>query len=177
LDLADTHTHLGDTLWKKGDLPGAIAQARQAQAIAEKAAAADPNDQRAKSDMADAYFELGEVFRLQSNFAEALEFGRRTIKIDTDLSALDPANMDLKEELGPAFGLLGDTYIARGLKVSAGQHPRSSDLKEALSSYQKSQEIYQSLRQAGALPYSLTSELERMSREIQHCETLLNRQK
>ena len=177
LDLADTYTHLGDTLWKKGDLARGIAEAQQGQAIAEKAAAADPNDQRAKSDVADAYYELGEAFRLQGDFAAALDYGRRTIKIDTDLSALDPVNMDLNEGLGQANCLLGDAYLARGLKVAAGQHPRASDLKQALSSYQKAREIYQALRQAGALPYSLISELERIPREILKCNALLGRTK
>ena len=177
LDLADTYTHLANTLWKKGDPAGAMAEARQSQAIAEKAAAADPNDQRAKSDMADAYYEIGEAFRLQNNFAVALDFGRRTIKIDNDLIALDPVNTDWKEQLGQANCLLGDVYLARGLKVPAGQQPRSSDLKGALSSYQKAQEIYQTLRQAGALPYSLISELERIPREILHCNALLGRSK
>ena len=173
LDLADTYTHLGNTLWKKGDLARAIGEARQAQAIAEKAAAADPNDQRAKSDMADAYYEIGEAFRLQGNFAAALDYGQRTIKIDADSSALDPVNMDLKVGLGQANCLLGDVYFARGLKVHEGQHPRSSDLREALSSYQKALDIYNTLRQGGALPYSLNSELERIPREILHCNALL----
>jgi hypothetical protein len=76
--------------------------------------------------MADADYELGVASRLQGKFAAALDFGQRTIKVDMDLIALDPPNVDLKEQLGEANCLLGDVYQAGGLKVHAGQPPRSS---------------------------------------------------
>jgi len=177
LDLADTYTQLAEALWRKGDPARAVIEARQAQAIAEAAAAADPNDQRAKQDMADSYYPMGEAFRLQGNFAKALDFGQRIMKIDTGLSALDPVNTDVKGQLGQAYGLLGDVYQARAAQLSAGRRQRASDLKEALASYQKASEICQNLRQAGALPYSQISELERIQREIRSCDAVLSKLK
>lgn len=177
LDLADTYSQLAETHWRKGDPAPAVTEARQAQAIAEAAATADPNDQRAKQCMADSYYAMGEAFRLQGNFAQSLEFGGRTIKIDTDLSTLDPVNNDLKVQLGQANGLLGDVYLAQSLKVPASGPHNSTDLKDALSSYQKAFDIDSTLRKAGALPYSLNSELERISHEMQRCVILLSQPK
>jgi tetratricopeptide (TPR) repeat protein len=124
--------------------------------------------------MADAYYELGAASRLQGSFALALDFARRIIKIDSELSALDPVNTDLKGQLGQAYCLLGDIYLGRSSKAP-GRSSRYADLKEALSSYGKALDIYKNLRQAGALPHSQIPELERISREILHCNALLGK--
>ncbi|HWX53656.1 MAG TPA: serine/threonine-protein kinase [Verrucomicrobiae bacterium] len=167
LDLADCYYQLGETLRRKRDFAHAVASHHQALAIAGAAAANDPNDQRAKEDLAEAYYGQGETFLQQGHVGRAIDMAHRAVEISNALAAADPANADSKVQLAMAYGLLGDAYQARSLGVANGQH--HFDLSEALIAYHKALDLDQSLKQAGALPHSQVSELDRLSHAIARC--------
>ena len=129
-DLMIGYGGLGDILGSPvlpslGDRAGAERAYRQAAALAESMAAADPNNRRAQADHAIALTRLGNVIA-RENSQEAISIYRRALELFRATAASDPNNLNVAMNMAHLFQMMGER------KMEAGDLPGAAgSLREA----------------------------------------------
>lgn len=118
-----------------------------AHTIAERLAAADPDDTRTQRDLSLTYHKLGQVALRLGETAQALKYYNQKLEIAKALTAADPSDTEALRDLSIAYNQLGD--ITRQM----GQPAR------ALEYYTQSQEMLQSLAAANPRDAQLQRDL------------------
>src|SRR5271166_3233362 len=126
----------GDIRKQRGDLPGALKSYRDALAIAERLAKAEPGNANWQRDLSVSYNRIGDVQQAQGDLATALSSYQAALAIMERLTEADPGNALWQRDLSVSHSKIGDVQQAQG------------DLAAALSSYQASLAIAERLAKA-----------------------------
>jgi non-specific serine/threonine protein kinase/serine/threonine-protein kinase len=172
-DLAIGYEKIADVLMLTGDAKNALEHQRQALAMFEALSAADPNNANASRSLAigcekvgDALLELGEA-------TEGLRFYRRSLAIREALSTTDPTNVHLRRGLAGLYAKLGDITTRLAPKPTTAAAQRKERWREVRAWYQRSLDIWVTLRRRGLLKETDASELDRITKEIANCDAAL----
>jgi tetratricopeptide (TPR) repeat protein len=144
--LSVSHLKLGDVLSAQGDLGGALAAYREALAIAQRLAAADPSNTEWQRDLSVSHNKLGDVLSAQGDLGGALAAYREALAIRQRLAAADPSNSGWQLDLSVSHIKLGDVLSAQG------------DLGGALEWWRKAHEALAGMKRRG---FCLSSQDER----------------
>ena len=90
---------IGDVLEAQGDLAEALKSFREALAIRERLAQADPGNAGWQRDLTVSHDRIGEVLEAQGNRAEAVKSFRESLAINERLALADPGNADLQRSV------------------------------------------------------------------------------
>jgi len=127
---------LGDLHVTTGDLTAALRSYRDALAIAERLASADPGNAGWQHDLSVSHNKTGDVQVAQGDLAAALRSYRASHDIFERLASADPGNAAWQRALSVSHGKIGDVQRAQG------------DLTAALRSYRASHDIFERLASA-----------------------------
>lgn len=116
---------LSELLHKQGDLPGALAAARDALELAEKLAAAAPNDGERQRDVAAARKKIGDVARAQGDLDGALAAYRAALAIRDKIAREAPTNLVLQRDLAIAHERVSEVLRERNELVAALEELRA----------------------------------------------------
>ena len=117
---------IGDIYVSRGDLSAALNEYRDAGAMADRLAKADPNNAGWQRDLSVSYNKVGDVLVAQGNLAEALASYKDSLAIADRLAKADPNNAGWQRDLSVSYNKVGDVLVAQG------------NLAEALASYKDS---------------------------------------
>jgi non-specific serine/threonine protein kinase/serine/threonine-protein kinase len=120
------HKSIAAPLQKLRDFDHALEHSREAIAIDEALAAADPLNAAARRDLSFSYESAAESLLHLGRPEEALEYARKTLDIREQLAAADPADTDLHSAVGSAAALVGDAHLKLGRKFDAAPYFRKS---------------------------------------------------
>ena len=127
---------IGDIYVSRGDLSAALNEYRDAGAMADRLAKADPNNAGWQRDLSVSYNRVGDVLVAQGNLAEALASYKDSLAIADRLAKADPNNAGWQRDLSVSYDKVGDVLVAQG------------NLAEALASYKDSLAIRDRLAKA-----------------------------
>ena len=147
-DLIASHSRVGDMLSATGDTGGALEQRRLAAALAERLAAAGPEDANNVRQLGIAYFKLGNQlgnpnYPNVGDAAGALAELQRAAEVFRTASGRHPTNAAIRRNLAIAESAVSDVLLALGRR------------EEALSTQQKALAAFQAL--ASADPTNVTA--------------------
>ncbi len=114
---------LGDVEKARGSLANANSDYRQAGAIADRLAKADPGNAGWQRHLSVSYDKIGNVLVAQGTLPEALKSYRDSLAIRDRLAKADPGNAGWQRDLSVSYDKIGDVLVAQG------------NLPEALKSY------------------------------------------
>lgn len=132
LELADSHTKLGQAMNRRGDFAGSLEQLRAALAICEKVVASNSRDQRYRRALWASHASLGYVLWLQKDIAGAIEANSKALALGEALIAENPLNAEYR----------------RGLVVNyqhGGDFRRESDKRGALEHFRRAAALNEEL--------------------------------
>ena len=159
-ELAYTHFSMGYFCERLGDTRQAIDAYSRAMRIRQELAAADPHNADAQLRLADAYHGIGFV-EARAGMPGATEYLLRALDIVQTCRRLDPANTQTTVVLGYLYGSLG-TAAETGAPKGAVE----ARLKMARDWYDKSRQVFVSLRDQGRLGRGDVAEITRLEEKI-----------
>jgi len=159
-ELAYTHFSMGYFCERLGDTRQAIDAYSRALRIRQELAAADPRNADAQLRLADAYHGIGFV-EARAGLPGATDYLLRALDIVQTFRRLDPANTQTTVVLGYLYGSLG-TASETGAPKGAVQ----ARLRMARDWYDKSRQVFLSLRDQGRLGGGDIAEIARMEEKI-----------
>ena len=109
----------------QGNLPEALKSFRDALAIRDRLAKADPGNAGWQRDLSVSYNKIGDVLVAQGNLPEALASYQASLAISDRLAKADPGNAGWQRDLSVSYDRVGDVLVAQG------------NLPEALKSYRR----------------------------------------
>jgi serine/threonine protein kinase len=172
LDLAVSYCDLGTTLRDSGDLEAAIQNLRRALAISERVANADPNNARAQVVLAVDNNQLGLTLAKAGQSGE-LRFELKALEIRKKLWLADPKNKGRQEAVAFSYATLGDTEEILAARSGTRAKQKPKHWRQALSWYRQALQSYSQLRSQSALRGEDAAEPDRVEREIQKCEVMV----
>ena len=110
---------MGDIRAARGDLGAAMAEYKNAEAIASRLAKADPGDRAWQRDLSASYNKIGDVLVAQGNLAAALTAYRDSLAIAEHLAQVDPNNAGWQRDLSVSYNKVGDVLVAQGNLAAA----------------------------------------------------------
>jgi eukaryotic-like serine/threonine-protein kinase len=126
-----------------GDRAGALDSYMKASRIREAIVAADPHDQRARTDLAGSYITVGSQLQETNETPRGVEYVRRGIAEYVQALAENPADTQIRNELARAYNNLGlaleETGDAAG---SMRNHREALKLREALAAAEPGNDKY-----------------------------------
>ena len=134
--IATAHIKVGNILLARGDLAEALKSYRDGLAVAERLAAAEPENAAWQHKTTLIFIKVGDVLMAQGNFAEALNSYRDALSLADRCATSDPENADWQRNRSLAYNKTGDALAAGG------------NLTEALKSLQDGLVIRERLAQA-----------------------------
>jgi eukaryotic-like serine/threonine-protein kinase len=173
-DLAIDYANAGDILLKTGDTFRALQRYKQAVEIDEKLAQADPKDAWAQRYLAYNYHRMGDALLKTRDRERALAFHRKALKVAEGRANSDPSNASAREDLAQSYAKLAGAHLYMGTQLDVAQGRKKKNLLEARSWYQKSLEVWQSLRDRGTLSGLHAQEPDRVAAEISRCQAALD---
>jgi tetratricopeptide (TPR) repeat protein len=90
--LAGDYTGLGKTLWRTGDLSGAVENARKATGILEQLSQQDPTNATIREYLGEAYDLLSVLLERQGDLEQSSKYSRKAYEDFTELASADPQN-------------------------------------------------------------------------------------
>jgi serine/threonine protein kinase/tetratricopeptide (TPR) repeat protein len=172
-DLAIDYANVGDVLLETGDTRGALRRYEEAVEIDEKLAQADPKDAWAQRYLAYNYNRMGDAL-LKSDRRRALSFHRKALELAEARSKADASNASAREDLAKSYSKLAGAYFFLSTQPDNSIGQKKNNLREARSWYQKSLEVWQSMRDRGILSGLHSQEPERVALEISRCQAALD---
>jgi tetratricopeptide (TPR) repeat protein/tRNA A-37 threonylcarbamoyl transferase component Bud32 len=157
LDLSYDYSDLGWVTMRLNDLPGALAFYRKALDLRQSAAAADPNDNRARVAVASSTERIGGLLQRMGKLPEAVQETQQAIVLWKALADRPGSVWTTTRDLADTHEELGDVYIA--MKA----YPR------AAAEYDMATSLYDSLRDRGVLPKSLYSKIDQLKTQAEKC--------
>jgi tetratricopeptide (TPR) repeat protein len=112
---------LGDLFVTTGNLNQADEAYRQARAIADRLAKADPGNAGWQRDLSVSFDKVGNVLEAQGNLPEALKSYRDSLAIRDRLAKSDPGNARWQRDLATSHERLGDIYLQQKKREEARQ--------------------------------------------------------
>jgi tetratricopeptide (TPR) repeat protein len=173
-DLSIDYANVGDILLKTGDTQGALLRYQQAVGIDEKLAKADPKDAWAQRYLIYNYSRVGDALLKMLDRSGALSFYNKALRLSEARANADPGNASAREDMAQTYSKLASAHFVFGSQARVGMRQKKNSLLEARSWYQKSLEIWQSLRDQGRLSGIHGEEPEKMTREVSRCQSALD---
>jgi tetratricopeptide (TPR) repeat protein len=157
LDLSYDYSDLGWVTMRLNDLPGALAFYRKALDLRQSAAAADPNDNRARVSVASSTERIGGLLHRMGKLPEALQETQQAIVLWKALADRPGSAWTTTRDLADTHEELGDVY------VSMRAYPR------AAAEYDMATGLYKSLSDRGVLPKSLYTKIDQLKTQAEKC--------
>ena len=95
IDVAKSHTKVGDILTVTGDIHAAADSYRRAVELSEKAAAANGQDAGVQKQLVSSYLRLGQIILRSGSLSESLQNYQKAFEINRQLILAEPTNTDL----------------------------------------------------------------------------------
>ena len=149
-ELAAAYDRVGDVHGKLfsaaslGDRAGALNSYMKASRIREAIVAADPRDQRARTDLAGSYITIGSQLQETNETMRGADYVRRGIAEYVKALAQNPADAQIRNELARAYNNLGLALEEFGDAAGSMQNHREAlQLREAMAAAEPGNEKYQ----------------------------------
>lgn len=173
-DVSIDYSSIGDVLLKTGDYPKALKNYRQAAAIDEAIAVADPKDAWARKYVIYNNKRIGDVLLKTGDRKNAKAAYERALAEAEARARTDPTNAYAQADLAEMYSRLGELHFsAAGLSATSSN--RRTSLLAARSWYQKSRNLWGSMKEKGTLNPINTSDSESAIADLARCEAALNR--
>jgi tetratricopeptide (TPR) repeat protein len=163
LDLSYDYSDLGWVAGRLGRYDDGLGWNRQALALREEAARADPRDARAAVAVASSTNRIGKLFRNKEEFDKALVELQNALALYEKLAEKASPDWQTVRDLAEAHVDLADTLVQMGDRKSVSASQRQAWRARAAGEYRKSRELYAGLKTRGVLPkvyYSHIAELQ-----------------
>ncbi|MFL6215725.1 MAG: protein kinase domain-containing protein [Blastocatellia bacterium] len=166
----DTH---GDILLRSGDVAAALENYRKGLAMREDYARQHADDLNVLPGLEDSYERLGDSEARMGDALAALASYRKARECGEKFLAADPQRDRIRDSLATICYKLGKeaALVASSARTPTGR--RSDGWGEARSAYQHSLELFNELRQRGALRAEDASKPDEAARELARCDTAL----
>jgi non-specific serine/threonine protein kinase/serine/threonine-protein kinase len=172
-DLAVGYEKIADILVLGEDFRGALEHARKSLAIFEALSAADRNNVNASRSLSISYEKMGDLFLKMGQATEALNIYQKSLAIREALSAADSSNVQLRRDLAKSYSRLGAVNAEFASKTAAPVSQQIERWRQARSWYQRSREIYLSLRSGRLLTEADKNAPDELARKIAQVEATL----
>jgi tetratricopeptide (TPR) repeat protein len=176
LDLAISHSNIGELLSLKAKLSEAKESYRKALIILEALARSNPSNTEVRFTLADDTIKMGHCFMNNGETAAADHLYQKGVTILQRLVTADPSNAEFRSALAVSFQKIGEAHAhpnPRG-EISRGKDTELSSA--ACSWYQKSLDVWLILRRQGSISKSQAEALAGVEKEIAQCEAALRKQ-
>lgn len=174
-DLIHCHRRIGEAQTESGDLVGALASHRQALSLAESLSAAAPENAQARVEILLCHENIGEALAKLGRLREAMESYRNELRLAEALAASDPANAENRFDLAMTCSKLGQTQAALASQSKTTRDERIEGWREARSWFQRSLDIFLDQRRRGPIRAVYAGEMEKVEKEISHCDAALSK--
>ena len=122
LSVASFHQRIGEMQIATGDLAGATESQRQAMALYEDVAAAQPNDKKAQRSLFINFIKAGNLLFEAGEKKGALPLYQKSVPIARRLAEADPLNARAQRELAACLDKVGNALAATGDRSGALAH-------------------------------------------------------
>lgn len=149
--LSVTHLAIGQAFAQLGDAREALAAYRKSMQISEALLVHDPSKTETRFDLAKTYAGVGGLLTATNKMDEASQYLKKATSLQETLARTDTQNARAQSDLADVYFKDAGHYakLAASVEIAAGK--REEDLREAQMFYQKSMDIWQSLRERGTL--------------------------
>jgi eukaryotic-like serine/threonine-protein kinase len=170
----DDYTKMGELLTQLGNKKEAFENYEKAMRIARRLSAADPQNALAAGDLSDFYQSFGDSRLSFGEISAALESYRQAVAIREQLSARDAQNAEARANLASSYARLGQAYIVFASKSGAPLTARTDRWREARRWFEKSLNLWTTMKQNGTLPGNQAADLDQVTKQIVRCNAALH---
>ena len=169
----DDYTKMGELLTQLGNRKEAFENYEKAMSIAQRLSAVDPQNAQAAGDLSDSYQSFGDSQLAFGAVFAALESYRHAVAIREQLSARDTQNAEARANLASSYARLGRAYVVFASKSVAPPADCAGRWREARRCFEKSLNLWTTMKQNGTLPGNKASELDLVAKQIAQCDAAL----
>ncbi len=170
-----TYLDIGNVLTKMGQTGAALESYRKALAISENLIASDPSKAETRIDLAKVYTRLGSLLTSLGDTVRAGDYLGKGRELFEGVARSDPKGVTPRKGLADAYASIGELHARLASRASGVSSVQTERWSEARLWFQKSLDIWQDLRNKGALSLADAGKLEEVAKEIARCDDNLKK--
>ncbi len=167
------YREIGGMLAKTGNDLEAVETYRKAVQAFDDLVERDPANRKSRGNLALILSDLGMLLAKRGDSKGALEAGQKSLAIAEQLSAANPSNTELSVIVATACSGLGNMHATLAVDTRRSAAIRLAEWREARTWFQKSMDIWTSLKAGGKFTSVIYGSPKQVQQEIERCDSAL----